>query len=113
MGFNLYLYYKHKNEDAITTRVLLFGLIGTITHLMNYTKRQLLHTYHSIEILTCLLTITIVIINNNNDSDTYSLVFIIMGYILLILDNILYFKVISKIMLNDANEDKLYLLNLC
>ena len=38
----VYTYIKHKNNDAITTRALLCGLIGTITHLKNYTKRQLL-----------------------------------------------------------------------
>ena len=78
----IYTCIKHKNDDAITTRVLLFGSIGTIAQLMSDIKRQLLHTYQYRNILTCSLTITIVIIiannNDNNDSDSYSLVFIIM-----------------------------------
>ena len=43
----IYIYIERKNDAAITTRVLLLGLIGTITHLMDYTKRELLHTYRS------------------------------------------------------------------
>ena len=40
----IHTYIKHKNDDAgDTTSVLLCGLIGAITHAMNYTKRQLLH----------------------------------------------------------------------
>ena len=69
-----YTYIKHKN-DTITTRALLFGSVGPL-HSMNYTKRQLSHTYHSIEILT--ITSVIITANNNNnnkDSDPCSLVY--------------------------------------
>ena len=110
-GFGNFTWWVY-NDCMITSFI---NLVVVYTYIINIEMMQSLPVHYYVVQLVQLrnwrnyhMFVHYYYCNNNDDSVSYSLIFVIMGYILLILDNIAYSKVISKLMLNDANKDTVF-----